>query len=96
MSVTDKTRLPRLIAAEIHDAAELLSREPPVWPDATAIDASGAQLLAAAMKSGLALPDELLDRDDLRQLWSALALDTVLPLPAPTARASVPSETAPA
>ena len=50
------------------------------WPDPDGVDAAGAQLLAAAMRSGIEPPVELRDAPAMRRIWAQLGLDAVLPL----------------
>lgn len=74
----------RLIVGDMESAQAALCRERPDWPAADEVDAAGVQLILAAMRSGLAPPDTLRTAPALRELWTRLGLDDVLPLgPAP-------------
>jgi hypothetical protein len=52
------------------------------WPDpGQGIDAAGAQLVAAHLRAGRAVPGAVTDAPALRHLWATLGLDAALPLP---------------
>lgn len=69
-----------LVIGGVAALRDALATDSPAWPDPAEVDAAGAQLLAAAIRSGIDIPETIRTAPAVRDLWRALALDEVLPL----------------
>jgi hypothetical protein len=73
-----------LVIGEAGSLKDALQSENHKLPDPLEVDTAGVQLLAAAIRSGVDVPEEILSAPGVQRLWRDLALDEIVPLPGRT------------
>lgn len=73
-----------LVIGEAGSLKDALQSQNHKLPDPLKVDTAGVQLLAAAIRSSVKVPEEIFSSHDVQRLWRELAFDEVIPLPGQT------------
>ncbi|WP_143535042.1 hypothetical protein [Roseivivax jejudonensis] len=79
--MSDDQALTGLVIGEAGSLKRALQSQTHEFPDPLPVDTAGVQLVAAAFRSGVDVPEEILSAPGVQRLWRALAFDEVIPLP---------------